>query len=131
MECQPIEPRLLMGAMTARERPDGFLYWEIAYWNSPRPVTGGPFTDWDCTRCRFHGDGCWTCCGPDGIPLSTQRLENFRDGLEDFAYVKLVEAKYGRTVKVPERIMRSMTDYTDDPKDVRRWRSQMAEALVK
>ena len=129
MECQPIEPRLLMGAMTAKERPDGFLYWEIAYWNSRRPITGGPFTDWDCTRQRFHGDGSWVCCGPDGIPLSTQRFENFRDGLEDFAYVKLVEAKYGRKVRVPEAIMRSMTDYTDDPTDVRRWRSQMADAL--
>ena len=126
LECQPIEQRLLMGAMTAKERPDGFLYWEIAYWNSPRPVTGGPFTDWNCTRWRFHGDGCWTCCGPDGIPLPTQRLENFRDGLEDFAYVKLVEAKHGRRVEVPESIMRSMTDYTDDPQAVRAWRRRLA-----
>ena len=31
------------------------------------------------------------CVGPDGIPLSTLRLENFRDGLEDYAYVKLNE----------------------------------------
>ena len=132
LECQPIEPRLLMGAMTAKERPDGFLYWEIAYWNSPRPITGGPFTGWDCTRWRFHGDGCWTCCGPDGIPLPTQRLENFRDGLEDFAYVKLVEAKHGgRRVKVPESIMRSMEDYTDDPQEVRAWRGKLAEALAK
>ena len=131
LECQPIESRLLMGAMTAKERPDGFLYWEIAYWNSRRPVTGGPFTDWDCTRWRFHGDGCWTCCGPDGIPLPTQRFENFRDGLEDFAYVKLVEAKYGRRVEIPQNIMRSMEDYTDDPQTVRAWRGRLAEALAK
>ena len=129
LECQPIEARLLMGAMPAKERPDGFLYWEIAYWNSPRPVTGGPFTDWSCTRWRFHGDGCWTCCGPDGIPLPTQRLENFRDGLEDFAYVKLVEAKLGRHVEVPHDVMRSMTDYTDDPANVRAWRSRLAGLL--
>ena len=131
LECQPIEARLLMGAMTAKERPDGFLYWEIAYWNSPRPVTDGPFTAWSCTRTRFHGDGCWTCCGPDGIPLPTQRLENFRDGLEDFAYVKLVEAKLGRHVEVPHDVMRSMTDYTDDPQTVRAWRRNLAESLAR
>ena len=129
LECQPIESRLLMGAMTAKERPDGFLYWEIAYWNSSRPVTGGPFTDWSCKRSRFHGDGCWTCCGPDGIPLPTQRFENFRDGLEDFAYVKLVEAKLGRHVEVPHDVMRSMTDYTDDPANVRAWRNRLAGLL--
>ena len=96
------------------------------------PITSGPFTSWSPEGWGdYAGDGNIVACGPGGRPLSTQRLENFRDGLEDFAYVKLVEAKYGRTVKVPEAIMRSMTDYTDDPADVRKWRSQMAEALVK
>jgi hypothetical protein len=129
LECQPIEPRLLMGAMTAKMRPDGFLYWEIAYWNSRRPISGGPFTSWDCTRRRFHGDGSWVCCGPGGMPLSTQRFENFRDGLEDFAYVKLFEKKTGRTVEVPGELVRSMEDYTDDPAAVRAWRGKLADTL--
>ena len=29
--------------------------------------------------------------GPDGTPLPTIRLENFRDGLEDYAYARLLE----------------------------------------
>ena len=130
VECAPIEARLLMGAMTARERPDGFLYYELAIWNARRPITGGPFTDWEpVTVPRFHGDGSWVCCGPDGVPLSTQRFENFRDGLEDLAYVKLAEARYGKRVKVPQDIMRSMTDFTDDAAKVRRWRDALVRAI--
>jgi len=45
--------------------------------------------------------------------------------------VKLVEAKSGRRVEVPREIMRSMTDYTDDPATVRAWRGKLAEALAK
>lgn len=131
VECPPVEARLLSGAMAARERPDGFLYYELAFWNSPRPIAGGPFTDWEPASIeRYHADGSWVCCGPGGMPLSTQRFENFRDGLEDFAYVRLVEEKTGRKVEVPADVMRSMTDFTDSPENVRRWRDSLAEKLV-
>lgn len=42
IESSGIEPRLMMGAMTAKFRPDGFLYYEIAFWNSLEPITSGP-----------------------------------------------------------------------------------------
>ena len=128
VECPPIEARLLMGAMTAKYRPDGFLYYEIAYWNSPHVITGGPFTDWNpVTLPRMHGDGSWTCCGPDGIPLSTQRFENFRDGLDDFAYVKIVEGRTGKTVEVPEDLVRTLTDFSYSPEALRSWRDRLAD----
>ena len=89
IEYPAIEGRLLMGAMTAKQRPDGFLYYQISIWNSRQPITSGPFTDWDPRSwTTYHGDGSWTCVGPDGTPLPTIRLENFRDGLEDYAYVR-------------------------------------------
>ena len=94
VECPAIEGRILMGAATTRQRPDGFLYYQISLWNSPRCITSGPFTDWTPRSwTKYHGDGSWTCVGPDGRPLPTMRLENFRDGLEDFAYAKLLEQK--------------------------------------
>ena len=40
--------------------------------------------------------------GPDGRPLPTVRLENFRDGLEDFAYAKLLEQKLQERLERPE-----------------------------
>jgi len=46
IEYPAIDGRLLMGAMTARQRPDGFLYYQISIWNSEKPIASGPFTDW-------------------------------------------------------------------------------------
>ena len=39
IEYPAIEGRLLMGAIAARQRPDGFLYYQISIWNSRRPIT--------------------------------------------------------------------------------------------
>lgn len=94
VECQPIEGRSLMGAQSVKFHTDGFLYYQIANWSTPRCIEFGPFTDWDPqSYLNFNGDGSWTRAGPDGIPLPTIRLENFRDGLEDYAYAKLLEQK--------------------------------------
>ena len=129
-ECQPSEIRLFMGAMAARYRPDGFLYYQCAYFNNRRCVTTGPYTDWDPRSFRDeHGDATWVAVGPDGRPLTTVRLENFRDGLEDLAYVKLVEKRSGRRVKVPESLVESLKNYTDDPEAIEAWRNRLADYL--
>jgi len=144
IENAAIEGRVLMGAQTARMRPDGFLYYEISIWNMRRPLSGGPFTDWNPRSwTSYHGDGSWTCMGPGGMPLATQRLENFRDGLEDYAYALELERKLAASrhpagdwakrardlLAVPQDVMVSMTDYTDDPVAVLRWRDAMADMI--
>ncbi len=141
--------RVLMGAQTARYRPDGFLYYQTSIWNG-KPITKGPFTDYDPRSwTTYNGDGSWTCPGPDGTPLSTIRLENFRDGVEDYAYallldqaVKKVEASPDAAAKaawlakakallaVPDSVTKSMTEYTHDPADIYRWRTDMAAAIM-
>ena len=130
VETPVIVTRLLMGAMTAKYRPDGYLYYSVTLWNAKRPIESGPFTDWPALSLPpdFNGDGCWTCVGPDGIPLSTLRLENFRDGLEDYAYVKLLEAR-GEKVAVPESIVKSVTEYTFDPSALAAWRDSLADRI--
>ena len=144
IECPAIEGRVLMGAETTRQRPDGFLYYQITIWNSKRCITSGPFTDWDPRSwTRYHGDGSWTCVGPDGKPLPTVRLENFRDGLEDYAYALALEKKlkaranqddaWAKRAKellaVPGDVMQSMTQFTGDPAAVLRWRDAMADLI--
>lgn len=147
VECPPIEGRILMGAQTVRMRPDGFLYNQISIWNSPRCIEGGPFTDWLAQSWRtWHGDGQWTCVGPDGTPLPTIRLENFRDGLEDYAYAKLLEEKLQgaagqspecaswaqrarEVLAVPREVMDTLKNYTDDPAVLYRWRDEMADLI--
>lgn len=145
VESPAIEGRILMGAMTTRMRPGGFLYYQISIWNSEKPITSGPFTTWDPRSwTRYHGDGSWTCVGPDGKPLPTQRLENFRDGLEDFAYVKLLEQLIAErqpesdspwlisakaALEVPESLMQSMRDYSRDPQELLQWRNSIADLI--
>jgi hypothetical protein len=151
VEYPAIEGRLLMGAMTARQRPDGFLYYQISIWNSQRPIRSGPFTDWNPRSwTTYHGDGSWTCVGADGTPVPTIRLENFRDGLEDYAYVVLLEkivrqrrAQGGplsagaqqwlteaeEAIKVPEALVKSMTNYSREPQTLYGWRNRIGELI--
>lgn len=129
MECPGTERRLLFGAMAAKYRPDGFLYYHTSIWNQKRCITSGPFTDWEPrSYCEYDGDGCWLCVGPGGKPLATQRLENFRDGLEDLAYAKLVAAA---GLVPPEPPVKSMTEYTDDPEAIQAWHDAMADMIEK
>lgn len=142
VESLPIEPRLLMGAMAVRHRPDGFLYYSTARWGSMRPIVSGPYTDWDPRSfLTFHGDGSWFCVGPDGTPLATQRVENFRDGLEDFAYAKLLREKVAAhptatwrpqaeaLLKVPADVFVNMTNFTHRAAAVYKWRNDMATLI--
>ncbi len=150
IELPAIEGRILMGAMTAKYRPDGFLYYQISIWNSEHCLTGGPFTNWDPRSWTvYHGDGSWTCVGPDGTPLPTIRLENFRDGLEDYAYVKLLEQEIARVessgrkesgrrewltraracLEVPVGLVQSRTEFSHDPAQVYAFRQKVAETL--
>ena len=151
IEYPAIEARLLMGAMTAKQRPDGFLYYQVSIWNSRRPITSGPFTDWDPRSwTTYHGDGSWTCVGPDGTPLPTIRLENFRDGLEDYAYAVILEeiirqreaaadtlspaqkdwlAEAKTALPAPDTLLKSMTEYSRAPAQVYAWRDRIADLI--
>ena len=150
VEFPAIEGRLLTGAMTAKYRPDGFLYYQISIWNSQKPIETGPFTDWDPRSwTTYHGDGSWTCVGPGGTPLPTIRLENFRDGLEDYAYFLVLEAMVSHVeastqlrtsrakwlaqakelLRVPNALVASMRKYSRDPDLLRRWRDGLADAI--
>ncbi|MEN6355676.1 MAG: glycoside hydrolase domain-containing protein [Armatimonadota bacterium] len=151
VEYDAIESRLLMGAMTAKYRPDGFLYYSLALWNDNMPITSGPFTNWNPKSFGEHnGDGSIFCCGPGGKPIPTIRLENYRDGLEDFAYVKILESiidKYNakgdsltkderkwldearKAVVVPKSLVNDMVNYSHDPKVLFGWRDKIADMI--
>ena len=94
-----IEARLLMGLMAYKCQIGGFLYYNIANWPLARqhgPITSGPYTNWDpVTVENCDGDGSLTCAGPDG-PLPTIRMENIRDGLEDYEYLWLLAERAAR-----------------------------------
>lgn len=130
VEKEPIETRLLMGAMAEKMKVDGFLFYAICSWkNNRKPIESGPYTEWDPVSYEdYHGCGSWIYCGPGGVPVPTIRLENYRDGLEDLAYVKMLKDR-GCEVPVPEDVMRSMTDFTLRPEPLMRWRDAIADRI--
>ena len=132
VESFPIEARLLMGAMSAKMRPDGFLFYQISIWNSPRGISRLPYTDWVAQSYEaYHGDGSWTRVDAKGRPVPTIRLENFRDGLEDLLYVRMVEEKLGKRIEIPPAVMKTMDDYALSGDALMDWREKMANILEK
>ncbi len=151
IEYGAMEIRLIMGAMTAKYRPDGFLYYELSIWNKNKPITSGPYTKWNpVSWTTYHGDGSIFCVGPKGVPLPTIRLENYRDGLEDYAYTCILEdivgqyqakestltkkertwlSKAVKALEVPGLLVAARADYSDDPAVLYAYREQLAELI--
>jgi len=156
IEYPAIESRLLMGAMSHKYRVDGFLYYLVNNgWERNRKViSSGPYTEWDGASCInskdkwANGDGNLIYPGP-ARPLSSIRLENIRDGLEDYEYLHLLAEKVERVSKlpattarqafldqarpllaVPDAVVRSVVEYTLEPNDVQNWRTQLATLIL-
>ena len=150
LEGPPCEIRSLMGAQTQKFKPDGFLYYATCNWNAKEPIKEGPFTKWEPRSYgAYHGDGQWTCCGgPDNMFLPTIRLENFRDGIEDLWYAKLLEEKLREVessklkvksaewvqrarelLAVPNDVVKSLREFSTDSDVIYRWRNEMADLI--
>ena len=143
IENKPIDARSMVGAQSVFYKADGFLYWQLAKWLSPRIIGSSPFTDWVAASCfGFNGEGCMTGVGPDGIPLPTVRLENFRDGLEDYSCVKILKDKIAahgkdddwsrrarKLVAIPPSLVKALDCFNDDPGELYSWRNAMADMI--
>jgi hypothetical protein len=149
IEYPAIDARMLMGLQTAKYRPDGFLYYAVNRWPlSKKSITTGPYTDWPTRSIgELNGDGSFLCAGPDG-PLSTIRMENLTDGLEDNEYFWLLGQEIERLEALPgpaaakavekakavqaigDDLVASLTSYTTSPEAVYAKRKQVAEAIL-
>jgi hypothetical protein len=142
--------RNAMGAQAWRLKVDGFLYWTITRWqdSNKKPVASGPYTEWNPeTHPRDNGGGSFVCMGPEGKLLPTVRLENIRDGLEDYEYfwlladlLKAIEknapAKVLSAMRAALEISPELADlryadsYPNDPRLLLEKREQAARAIV-
>lgn len=130
LEAWPIEARLLVGAMSVQSRADGFLYYQTAMWNSLQAVGSSPFTRWTAQSWEgYNGDGSLTRVAADGSPLATIRLENLRDGFEDYAYAKLYARKFGHLPDVPADVAQGTAQYERRGDALLAWRARIADAL--
>jgi hypothetical protein len=107
IEYPATDHRLVMGFMAHKFGTQGFLYYALALWRqyekAPKGKEGwktspykdfikaGPLTTWTGQSWSdYNGDGQIMYPGPDG-PLSTIRMENIRDGIEDYEYLCLLK----------------------------------------
>jgi len=127
-----IEGRLL-GWMTFGSRADGLLYWHVNYWHGNKTISGGgAYLDWKpLSVCNMTGDGCLIYPTPDG-PVSSIRLENIRDGIEDYDYFQLLAERRGRVeaMRLYRRMVVDLTTYSRNPGQLYRIRDRMAAAIL-
>lgn len=143
----PIDSRMLMGPMSHQANVEGVLYYATNRWpiedrGDQLLVDDGILSKWNPGT--FHGtagDGSILYPGPDG-PMSSLRLENVRDGLEDYNLMQELQrsiaahpdAPRGLTARA-ERLLGAtdiVTDsrnFTEDPTQYRAWRKDVLRTL--
>ena len=92
--------RSLMGEKAFKNKVDGYLYWTITRWgdSNDTPIVDAPYTKWNpMTHPGMNGGGSFLCMGPNNMILPTIRLENIRDGLEDYEYFYKLKAFVEKT----------------------------------
>ncbi len=127
-----IEARLLFW-MTFKWRVDGVLFWHVNHWPASASRLDGadPFVDWPLPHIwGMTGDGVLTYPGRDEL-LSSIRLENIRDGIEDYEYLALLARSVGRerAERICTRLCPSMTEFSRNPQALRLVRTRVARLL--
>ena len=136
----------LIGWICRFYRADGFLYWATVRWrnNTRKGAAPYPETPWIFQGAQgYNGDSVLIYPARDFTqePLSSIRLENLRDGFEDFEYFKMLEDGLARNraglsaAEVSEienllamkEIVRSGYDYSDESGKILNHRRKMAQ----
>lgn len=110
----------------------GLLYWSAVYWGSP---DRNPWDD-PGFRIRWNGEGALVYPGTDaGIdgPISSIRLKNLRDGMEDYEYFVLLESRGGRDIldEIVRAAVPTWGSWEQEPYRLLELRARLAEEIVK
>ena len=108
-----------------------------------------PKTPWDTYTWRnYNGSGQFVYPGLDGVPLASIRLENARDGIEDYESLALLGeaidackqskpaaikpadlARFGQLLAIRPEVVTDMWDWTRDPKAIAAARDEVSAAI--
>lgn len=129
-EYPPIEGRLL-GWMTHLYRADGFLFWIVNKWHGENRMNADDtyFPSYRTySKNGMPGDGIMMYPGEKEIWPSI-KLAQCRDGVEDYEYLQLAEKKAGIAAcdGITRTIVKSKTDYSRNPDDLRKARAMLAK----
>jgi hypothetical protein len=142
---QPSDTRVLLGPLSHKYNVDGFLYYNITRWSAAQGIMyDGIFSNWDArTYQDASGDGSLFYPGRFG-PLASQRLQNYRDGMEDYNLLVELQNRVDRITTAPSELIShaeellaadavaaSTREYTKDAALYRQWRNEVAEAIIR
>lgn len=110
----------------------GLLYWSTVHWGSPDGRD--PWTD-AAFRNQFNGEGSLfypgLAAGFDG-PVTSMRLKNLRDGMEDYEYFVLLQSlgdeAFARASA--KQIGPSWYEWAQDPQKLLQARKNLAERIL-
>ncbi|OGV66829.1 MAG: hypothetical protein A3K18_30280 [Lentisphaerae bacterium RIFOXYA12_64_32] len=135
-----VDHRVLFWQVWQRQST-GLLYWRTNYWNGMMPLKADephwPDVPWDQEKVatyrefKVNGDGFLVYPGPDWTPLSSVRLENVRDGIEDYEYLCLLRERHpdSALLKVGDDISRDFTHFCKHPSVIEQRRLAIAHAI--
>ena len=128
-----VECRLL-GWLTKLVRADGYLYWHVNHWlhtENKLNEQDSFFPEWRTdTWPMMPGDGVFIYPGKKKL-VSSIRLANIRDGVEDYEWMLLAEKRIGRNAveDMLREVATSAKKFSRDPSFLRRIRSKLADAI--
>ncbi|MCK4649558.1 DUF4091 domain-containing protein, partial [bacterium] len=130
----------------------GFLYYAITHYkyNCPAKGKAWPEKPWNPIYIDgYNGEAVLIYPGVDGHPVSSIRMENLRDGIEDYDYLvilsdlverlkgKKVSDKISSLVKEAKEILKvnniveNSKSYTHSPQSIYKERERMANLILK
>lgn len=132
----------------------GLLYWGLNVWGeNEKGDKRWPEAKWNPATFvneagkGHNGDGQLIYPGPNRRPLSSIRLENLRDGIEDYEYLWLLRdavtrlkksdpakhqaliAEAERALAIDDAVVKDLTNFTGDPKVLRQSRAALARLI--
>jgi hypothetical protein len=109
----------------------GLLYWSTTNWSSTQDVWTQPLTYGD----QYNMEGSLLYPGADaGVQgfITSMRLKQIREGLEDYEYLTMLAQRRGRAVAeaVVNRIARSWHDWDTNPRHLLDARAEIARLIL-
>lgn len=132
----PIDNHLIRSRLipwqTYKLKSDGFLIWCINRWRkNDKPIGKQILADWNpaLDNVTPNSSAMYLYPGEDG-PISSLRLENFRDGIEDYELM-MEAARRGIAFEIDDEVTSDLQTYTTDPRKLRAQREALIRALAK
>ncbi|SDS75629.1 DUF4091 domain-containing protein [Microlunatus soli] len=143
LNYRPGDLRTLLGPMINKADVDGFLYYRVDRWYGNGKLDDGPLSSWGpLTWNDRAGDGSLFYPGITG-PIPSVRLENMKDGLEDYALIDLLKQRADRPGADPqlvararelikaEQIVQNAFRYDRTSDHYRAWRHDIASVITR